>query len=140
MKYYRVHTQDIAWITQQPRGLFTAIGKLVDAKTLTEAEEKEYWRNREYFEKELPVPPFYDQGNPDKAVTWFKNTEEGNRIFREMVFYRRMADKYGVRLYLSECDEVPGEIIYEDDFQIAVKDQRDDLEICVRELIFDEGN
>ena len=93
MKYYRVHTQDIAWITQQPRGLFTAIGKLVDAKTLTEAEEKEYWRNRKYFEKELPVPPFYDQGNPDKAVTWFKDTEEGNRIFREMVFYRRMADE-----------------------------------------------
>lgn len=47
MKYYRVHTADIAWITQQPRGLFTAIGKLVDAKTLTEEEEKEYWKNRE---------------------------------------------------------------------------------------------
>lgn len=61
MKYYRVHTADIAWITRQPRGLFTAIGKLVDAKTLTEEEEKEYWKNREYFEKELPVPPFYDQ-------------------------------------------------------------------------------
>ena len=38
MTYYRIHTADIAYITQQPRGLFTAIGKLVDAKTLTEEE------------------------------------------------------------------------------------------------------
>ncbi len=35
MTYFRVHTKDIAYITQQPRGLFTAIGKLVEAKTLT---------------------------------------------------------------------------------------------------------
>jgi len=134
MKYYRVHTADIAWITQQPRGLFTAIGKLVDAKTLTEEEEKEYWKNREYFEKELPVPPFYDQGNPEKAITWFKDTEAGNRIFREMTFYRKMAEKYGLKLYISECAELPGEVIYEDDFQIAVKDQKENLKIIVREL------
>lgn len=50
-KYYRVHTADIAWITQQPRGIFTAIGKLVEAKTLTEEETAEYWKNREYFER-----------------------------------------------------------------------------------------
>ena len=46
MKYFRVHTMDIAWITQQPRGIFTAIGKLVDAGTLTEQETAEYWDNR----------------------------------------------------------------------------------------------
>ena len=138
MKYYRVHTGDIAWITQQPRGLFTAIAKLVEAKILTEEEEKKYWQNREYFERELPVPPFYEQGNPEKATTWFKNTEEGNRIYREMTFYRRMADKYGLKLYLSECEEVPGEIIYEDAYQIAIKNQKEDLKIQVRELIYDE--
>lgn len=124
MKFFRVHTADIAYITQQPRGIFTAIGKLVDAKILSEEETAEYWKNREYFEKVLPVPPFYDEGNPDKAVTWFKNTEEGNRIYSEMTFYRDMARKYGVQLYMSECEEIPGEIIYEDDFQIAVKNSR----------------
>jgi hypothetical protein len=46
MKYYRVHMKDCAYITKQPRGIFTAVGKLVDSKTLTE-EEKEYWRNYE---------------------------------------------------------------------------------------------
>ena len=47
MKYYRVHTADIAYLTQQPRGIFTAIGKLVDSKTMNEEEIKEYWKNSE---------------------------------------------------------------------------------------------
>ncbi len=121
MRYYRVHTADQAWLTKQPRGIFTTVGKLVDAGVLSEAETEEYWNNRRYFEDVLPVPPFYDQGNPDGAITWFKDTPEGNRIWEEMTFYRNMAVKYGVQLYLSECTDIPGEIIYEDTFQIAVQ-------------------
>ena len=134
MNYYRIHTADIAYITQQPRGLFTAIGKLVDAKTLTEEETAEYWKNREYFEKVLPVPPFYEQGNPDHATTWFKDTPQGNDIYRQMTFYRAMAAKYGLKLYISKCTELPGEVIYEDDFQIAVKNQKPEVQITVSEL------
>lgn len=121
MKYYRVHTKDIAYITQQPRGIFTAIGKLVDGDVLTESEKIEYWENRKYFERVLPVPPYYEKGNPEKAITWFKDTKEGNEIYNQMTFYREMAVKYGLELFMSECDFIPGEIIYEDDFQIAVK-------------------
>lgn len=123
MRYFRVHTEDISYLTKQPRGLFAAVSKLVDAGLLSEDEEKEYWKNRAYFERALPNPPFYDQGNPDGAVTWFKDTKEGSRIFREMSFYRRMAQKYGKKLFLSECGEVPGDVIYEDAYQIAVKNQ-----------------
>ena len=121
MKYYRIHTKDIAYITQQPRGIFTTIGKLADSKTMNEEEIKEYWKNREYFERILPVPPFYENGNQEKAITWFKDTPEGNDIFRQLTFYREMAKKYNIELYLSECDFVPGEVIYEDNFQVAVK-------------------
>ena len=120
MKYFRVHTSDIAYLTQQPRGIFTTVGKLVDSKTLTEEETAEYWKQREYFEKVLPVPPFYKVGNPDHAITWFKNTEQGRDIWNQLTFYRQMCSKYGIKLYKSEIEEIPGEIIYEDDFQIAV--------------------
>ena len=121
MMYFRIHTEDVAYLTGQPRGLFTAVGKLADAKELSEEEEREYRKNRAYFERILPVPPFYEKGNPDRATTWFKESEKGRRIFHETSFYRRMLDKYGKKLYLSSCGEAPGEVIYEDDFQIAVK-------------------
>lgn len=134
MRYFRVHTADVAYVTRQPRGLFTAIWKLVDAKLLTEEEEKTYWENRAYFERVLPVPPFYAQGNPDRAVTWFKENDAGRRIWQEMTFYREMAKKYGLKLYLSTCEETPGEIIYEDECQIAVKGQKCAADVAVREL------
>ena len=134
MKYYRIHTQDTAYYTNQLRGLFTAVWKLVEADILTEEEQKEYWKNREYFEKALPVPPFYADGNPDRAVTWFKNNENGDRIFEEMTFYKDMAKKYGVKLYISECCELPGEVVYEDDFQIAVKNVNDKAHVTTSEL------
>jgi hypothetical protein len=133
--YYRVHTADIAYATKQPRGIFAAIGKLVDGKVLNEEETKEYWKNREYFEVVLPVPPYYEQGNPDGAITWFKNNEKGNDIYSQLTFYRAMAKKYGLKLYKSECSEIPGEVIYEDEFQIAVKNMRDDVKITINECM-----
>lgn len=135
MRYFRIHTSDIAYKTNQPRGLFVAVWKLVEEKLLTDEEEKEYWENREYFEKALPVPPFYDHGNPDKAVTWFKDTDDGKRIYEEMSFYRNIAKKYGLKLYISECEEAPGEIIYEDAFQIAVINQKSDAIITTKEIM-----
>ncbi|MCR4580483.1 MAG: hypothetical protein K5681_09060 [Treponema sp.] len=134
MKYFRVHTAYIAYITQQPRGIFTAVGKLVDAKVLTEEETTEYWKNREYFEKVLPVPPFYETGNQEKATTWFKDTPQGMDIWQQMDFYRAMCKKYGLQLYRSETEIVPGQIIYEDDFQIAVVNTPAALPLAKTEL------
>ncbi|MCR5528134.1 MAG: hypothetical protein K6F49_02845 [Saccharofermentans sp.] len=134
MRYYRIHTADIAYMTKRPRGIFTTVGKLVDSKILTEDEEKEYCRNKEYFEEVLPVPPFYQDNNPDGAITWFKDTPEGDGIWKQMTFYRDMCSKYNVKLYISECDGVPGEIIYEDEFQIAVKGDAGEVKITTREL------
>ncbi len=136
MNYYRIHTGDTAYITKQPRGIFTAVGKLVDSGILSSEEEREYWINREYFEKVLPVPPYYEKNNPEKAITWFKNSKKSDEIWDQMVFYRKMCKKYGVKLFISKCDEIPGELIYEDEFQIAVKNQPKDAMISTTELVY----
>lgn len=57
--------------------------------------------------------------------------EYGNRIYQEMEFYRNMASKYGLKLLMTECEEIPGDIIYEDDYQIAVINQKKDLKTRV---------
>ena len=138
MNYFRIHTSDIAWLTKKPRGIFTTVGKLVEAKILTEEETAEYWKQRAYFEKVLPVPPFYEQGNPDHAVTWFKDIPQGQNIWNQLTFYREMCSKYGIKLYKSECTILPGQIIYEDEFQIAVINEPEGLDVVVTELNEDE--
>jgi putative transposase len=35
------------------------------------ARKAEYWENRQWFESNLPVPPFYESENMIKAITWF---------------------------------------------------------------------
>jgi len=120
MKYYRIHEKEIAWATGKPRGVFVAVWKLLEQGLFTEAEKETYYKNKAYFERILPIPPFYDTGNPDKAITWYKNTSEGNEVARKMSFYFDMANKYGLTLYKTSVSKVPGAVIYEDDFQIAV--------------------
>lgn len=134
MRYFRIHTADIAYKTKRPRGIFTTLEKLVDSKILTDEEEKEYWKNREYFEKVLPVPPFYEDNNPQGAITWFKDTPDGKDIWNQMTFYRDMCSKYGADLYISECEDIPGEIIYEDEYQIAVISSDKDVKIVTEKL------
>lgn len=44
----------------------------------------------------------------------------------------------GIKLYKSETEEIPGEIIYEDEFQIAIINEVEGLEVAVTELNKDE--
>lgn len=121
-KYFRIHSEENAYLTKLPRGLFSTIWKLVENKTMTEEEIEVYWRNRKWFEENLPVPPFYKEDNPQKAITWYINNEDGKDMFSRMTHYFDMARKYNVELFLTTTDVIPGEVIYEDRYQIAVKD------------------
>lgn len=122
MEYFRIHTKDIAYATNQPRGIFVAVWRLIDGKVVTEDETRRYWENRALFEKILPIPPFYVDGNQAQAITYFKNTPEATDIINKMGFYFEMANKYGLELYKTTLSEVQNgdKIIYEDKFQIAV--------------------
>jgi hypothetical protein len=123
-KYFRVHTGENAYSTQLPRGIFVAVWRLVDNKVMTSEEINIYWENREWFEENLPIPPFYTNNNPDKAITWFKTTDEAIEMFSKMTHYINMAQKYNVKLYITKTNDIPGVIIYEDIYQIAVKESK----------------
>lgn len=120
MKYFRIHSSEIAFLTNQPRGLFVTVWKLVENKLLSSDEVDNYWENRKYFEKTLPVPSFYIENNPLKAITYFKENDKSLSIIRKMSFYFDMCRKYGIKLFKTTVDEIPGDLIYEDDYQIGV--------------------
>lgn len=64
-----------------------------------------------WYTKHLPEPPFYKEGNPLNAVTWFKDTAEVRQLVELLKRYR---DDYTVT---RSAD--PGQVVYEDDYQIA---------------------
>ena len=103
-KYFRVHTGENAYSTQLPRGIFVAVWRLVDNKVMTSEEINIYWENREWFEENLPIPPFYTNNNPDKAITWFKTTDEGfAHINIDSYQGAPKEDSIGVALIIDLC-------------------------------------
>jgi hypothetical protein len=130
-KFFRIHIEDIAYYTKRPKGLFAAVGNLVDQKVMNDAEIEAYWRQRRWFEANLPMPPFYGNPMPTPPVTkpilpitWYKKNALGTEMLPRMGFYVEMALKYGRALFITSTDIMPGEIVYEDDFQIGVANSR----------------
>jgi hypothetical protein len=116
--YFRYHVNYSSPKTKQPVGIFVAVWHLLQKGLLTEEETVEYWKTRKFAEEKLPVPPFYSEGNPRGAVTWFKENAFAEGFVAKVPFYFNMLRKYQVKVIKTKTDN-PGEIIYEDDFQIA---------------------
>lgn len=118
MIYHRYCSDAISPFTGERYGIFVAVWHLIRDRKVTEEEEAEYWQHRTWFEENLPVPPFYSEGNPRRAVTWFKDCAMSNPTLARLSFYRDLAARYQLEIGLESTGE-PGEIIYEDDFQVA---------------------
>ena len=71
MLYSRIYSGEMGLLTPKPRGIFTTVARLVDAKVFSVQEVERYRENIGWLEKALPVPPFYADGNPERAITWF---------------------------------------------------------------------
>lgn len=71
----------------------------------------------EWFNTNLPCPPFQSAGWPRDAVSWFKDSaKEPIKKIRELsVLFE--AHGFGVRTLYSDR---PGKVLYEDKYQILV--------------------
>lgn len=115
--FIRLQWPQVSARTGQPQGVFAAVWSIERSGVLTETEVRRATEIREWFEMNVPNPPFYKDGNPLGAVTWFKSSAQ-----QCLSLAREMAEI--VRTHGFEVHEVahgsPGTIIYEDEFQVAV--------------------
>jgi hypothetical protein len=118
MTYFRFCADYESPYTNQPYGIFIAVWHLIRDKKVSEQDESAYWDARKWFESHLPIPPYYGNGNPDKAITWFKESAMEGLIVEKLALYKNLAGKYGTSIHLISSDS-PGQVIYEDEFQIA---------------------
>ena len=104
-------------------GIFVAVDHLRRAGRLSEEEEELYFAIDDWFNAELPNPPFYADGNTVGAVTWFRRSAS-EAMLKRLELLCGILDKYGVPWTAAEASD-PGTVVYEDQFQVgAIPHQR----------------
>lgn len=120
-KYVRIQGRDLAYKTGKCVGVFSSGWRLIRSNIMNESEEKLFRSIDDWFKQHLPEPPFYQDDNPDRAITFFK-TDTTEFMIEKLYPIMKIFDKYEYKydiVYTNYVDK----IIYEDEFQIAVVDK-----------------
>lgn len=116
-KYMRIQGREDSWVTKYPKGIFAMCWRLImDGKM--EREDEELFRKIEkWFVENLPEPEPCKNG--EKVITFFKTktTEEMQKMIEPAM---ELLDKYN-HPYDVVYTNFVGEIIYEDEWQVAVR-------------------
>jgi hypothetical protein len=103
-------------------GLITEAKLLRDKGALTNHEVEHLESLYEWFNNSLPCPPFKTAGWSRDAVSWFKDSAiEPIKKMRELSI---VLDSHGL-LVRTLRSERPGRVLYEDEYQIVVIENKD---------------
>ncbi len=114
-KYVRIQGKNLAPNTMHAKGVFSMCWQLIQDKTMIEEDEDLYREIDGWFAENLPWPPLCK--NQEPVVCWFKteNSEEMLKMIRPALW---LLERYEVPYYLVYTN-TPGEIVYEDHYQVA---------------------
>ena len=116
-KYVRILGQELAANTMYAKGIFSMCWQLIKDDVMDEEDVGLYKELDDWFAENLPWPP--QCMNQEKVVCFFKteNSEEMMKMIRPALW---LLEKYHHPFYLVYTN-TPGEIVYEDKYQVAVK-------------------
>lgn len=116
-KYMRIQGREQAWVTKYPKGIFGMCWRLImDGKMSTEDEDT-FKGIDEWFKEKLPEPEPCKNG--EKVITFFK-TNTTSDMLEVLEPAMHLLDKYEHAYDVIYTNYV-GTIIYEDDWQVAVR-------------------
>lgn len=117
--YFKYHVSKNGLMSNDNEELFDAINNLLNKNNLEEDEVLQLKKNKEVINKKLPIPEYYNDGNSIGAETWFKDNGYDEELLACVEFYVKVLRKYKSSIVYMSCN-APGEIIYEDEYQIGV--------------------
>lgn len=118
-KYMRIQGREDSYITKYPKGIFSLCWNLIRDKKMTEEDEKLFVSIDEWFKENLPEPE--PCKNHETVITFFK-CENAEHMVKKIEPAIALLDKYD-KPYDVVYTNFVGTIVYEDDWQIAVKVQ-----------------
>lgn len=116
-KYVRIQGQELAENTMYAKGIFSMCWQLIQNDVMEEEDVGLFKEIDSWFAENLPWP---DQcKNRELVVCFFKteNTEEMMKMIRPALW---LLEKYNHPYFLVYTN-TPGEIVYEEQYQVAVK-------------------
>jgi len=116
-KYMRIQGREDSWVTKYPKGVFGMCWRLIMDGKMNKEDEALFREIDKWFRENLPEPEPCKNG--EQVITFFKteNTEEMQKEISKAV---QLLDKYDHPYDIVYTNYV-GKIIYEDDWQIAVR-------------------
>ena len=116
-KYVRIQGKEIARNTMYAKGIFSMCLQLIKNDVMDEEDADLYREIDDWFAKNLPWPP--QCKNREPVVCWFKteNSEEMMKMIRPALW---LLERYHHPYFLVYTND-PGEIVYEDQYQIVAK-------------------
>ncbi len=116
-KYVRIQGQELAANTMYAKGIFSMCWQMIQDDVM-EVEDADLYRELDdWFAENLPWPPQCKR--QEKVVCFFKteNSDEMLKMIRPALW---LLERYNHPFYLVYTN-TPGEIVYEDKYQVAVK-------------------
>ena len=116
-RYVRIQGKELVENTMQGKGVFAICMQMLRDDVMDEEDAGLYREIDDWFAHELPWPePCKRQEN---VVCWFK-TENSEMMMKMMQPVMWLLERYDHPYYVVYTN-FPGEIVYEDEYQIAVK-------------------
>ena len=116
-KYVRIQGKNLARNTMHAKGIFSMCMDMIRNKAMEEEDAELYMEIDSWFAENLPWPP--QCKNQEAVICWFKteNSEEMMKMIRPALW---LLERYNVPYYLVYTN-TPGEIVYEDQYQIVTR-------------------
>ncbi len=116
-KYVRIQGREIAANTEYEKGVFSMCWQLIRDDVMDEEDASLFAEIDSWFAEILPFPPMCN--GKEKVICFFKteNTEEMMKLITPAMW---LLEKYNHPFYVVYTNQ-PGEIIYEDEYQVVVK-------------------
>ena len=116
-KYVRIQGEELAENTMYAKGIFSMCMQMIKNDIMDEEDAGLFKEIDDWFAENLPWPP--PCRRQEKVVCFFKteNSEEMMKMIRPMLW---LLERYHHPYYLVYTN-TPGEIVYEDKYQVAVK-------------------
>lgn len=116
-KYVRIQGKRLAKNTMHAKGVFSMCMEMIRSEVMDPEDAELYMEIDGWFSENLPWPP--QCRNQDPVICWFKteNSEEMMKMIRPALW---LLERYNVPYYLVYTN-TPGEIVYEDQYQIVAK-------------------